>query len=220
MPKLSSKPWENNSSSLVTRTGTPGKDSAGNERTAVRNLTGISDLDNILNGRNLEEAAFRLTDYIAKRRMDRQTVWQGLPGIMSTILGGGIQRVTNSWFDCLRRDKLTPIRKVTTIEIYPSTSVDSISILFENCRDVKPSECNITTESTRFWEKSTKKNHKVESHHPCTLMLATSERQFQTSECSIFNVVFNSESPDYCTFDEECLFVLKKIVFFFLFLFV
>ena len=73
-------------------------------------LTGMPELDKILTARNLDVAAKKLEDFISKRKMDRRTVWQGLPGILSTIFGGGIQHNTHSWFDAIRLEKRPNIR--------------------------------------------------------------------------------------------------------------
>ena len=173
--------------------------------------TGDVDLDKILNDTNLDVTADRLSDFISKRKMDRRTVWQGLPAILSTILGGGLQRNRHSWLDTIRQDRPTPIRKVTMIDIYSATNTNMLKEIFTIASDPgasqsgqqqKPSECDMSVD-TQFWTRQfSKKNYKSDPKHSTTLLLATTVRQGQPSDCSLFNVIFTTMNPE-CTYEYD-----------------
>ena len=68
-------------------------------------ITGMPDLDSILKSRDLDISAKKLKNLLTKRAMDGKTVWQGLPGILSTFLGGGLRNTKYSWYDAVRSSK-------------------------------------------------------------------------------------------------------------------
>jgi hypothetical protein len=86
--QLSNKPWKQNNGEQISSSPT---------RTTAATQTGIPDLDKLLSSRQLDVSAKKLADFISKRKTDRRTVWQGLPGILSTIFGGGIGNNKHSW---------------------------------------------------------------------------------------------------------------------------
>lgn len=99
--RLSNKPWKQNNGEQTSSSPTT---------TTAANQTGIPDLDKLLSSRQLDASAKKLADFISKRKTDRRTVWQGLPGILSTIFGGGIGNNKHSWLDAIRAGKRPNIR--------------------------------------------------------------------------------------------------------------
>ena len=113
--QLSNKPWKQNNGEQISSSPT---------RTTAATQTGIPDLDKLLSSRQLDVSAKKLADFISKRKTDRRTVWQGLPGILSTIFGGGIGNNKHSWLDAIRAGKRPNIRCKSFLFVWGSNVCD------------------------------------------------------------------------------------------------
>ena len=92
---------------------------------------------------------------------------------------------------------------VTAIGIYCGTNPNELERIVNKASNARPSECGELNDAM-FWRRSKNKNYKMIPHHSMTLSLATQERRSQLSDCSLFNVIFNTTmNPEYCTYQYD-----------------
>ena len=96
-----------------------------------------------------------------------------------------------------------PLSAVTAIGIYCGTNPNELERIVNKASNARPSECGELNDAM-FWRRSKNKNYKMIPHHSMTLSLATQERRSQLSDCSLFNVIFNTTmNPEYCTYQYD-----------------